>query len=415
MNYYSILEGLGLKKEQIKRYYQLIEENTIYFEVELIANQRKCPYCHSENAIIKEYKTKSIKFLSIGKNNTIVDYKLPRYKCKSCLKTYTHNLDNSTDKTISNEVIKKLINEFSDITTFSNIGKRYGISTTKIIEIFDKYCPNLRYKIDEVLCLDEFSNIRKSNNKYACILIDFKTHKIIDIIQNRTLPYLRQYFSKQPLKLREKVKYIVTDMYDGYITIAKEYFHNAVIAIDPFHYMSYFTNAIQNIRRRILDSGGFFYDKSWISSHWRLLSTNPDNFPKETMILPSGQSISYYDRVIKFVKQNNELAYSFFFLQDFFITSKNLSFDKAKSFITMVINNMLSSISIELVECGKTWFHYKDFIINSFIKYNNFRLSNGHIEGINSRIKTLKKIYCGYRNELRFYNRIILIINKKRG
>ena len=75
---------------------------------------------------------------------------------------------------------------------------------------------------------------------------------------------------------------------------------------------------------------------------------------------------------------------------------------------------MLNSTSYELQQCGLTWLNYQEYIINSFIKYNNTRLSNGPIEGVNSRIKTLKKVYCGYRNKQRFYERVILIINSKR-
>ena len=154
-------------------------------------------------------------------------------------------------------------------------------------------------------------------------------------------------------------------------------------------------------------------DASWMGKHWRLLTTNPDNIPNEKMILPSGMTISYRDRIIKFVRQDNELNYAYWLLQNFYTTYKKLNYESATTFIEMIINNMLSSSSYELQQCGLTWLNYKEYIINSFIEYNGVRLSNGPIEGINSRIKTLKKIYCGYRDKTRFYNRVILIINKK--
>ena len=66
----------------------------------------------------------------------------------------------------------------------------------------------------------------------------------------------------------------------------------------------------------------------------------------------------------------------------------------------------------ELVECAKTRTNYKEYIINSFSYYKGKRISNGPIEGINSRIKTLKKIMSGFRNLKRFIARLLLIINK---
>ena len=128
-----------------------------------------------------------------------------------------------------------MIDDFSKIIAFSDITEKYNISPTKVINIFDKYCLNIRTNFDEILCIDEFSNIRKSDDKYACILVNFKPHKIIDIIKNRTPPYLWQYFSNPLLSARNTIKFIITDTCDGYITVVKNYFHNANIAIDPFH------------------------------------------------------------------------------------------------------------------------------------------------------------------------------------
>ncbi len=410
---YSILSALGFKDNQIKRVESISENNETILFVELFPNQRTCPICSFSNCKIKEYKNKTIKSLSTVGTKTYIDYKLPRYICPKCNKTYTHDLSDTTFKSLSKKVLSSIIDDFSQVLTFTQIADKYNLSTTQIISIFDKYCPNLRNPIEEVICIDEFSNTRKSEDKYACLLVGFSSHKIIDIIKNRTLPYLRQYFSKQSLSQRDKVKFVITDMYDGYITIASEFFRNAIIAIDPFHYMKYFTDAVQCIRRKLCDSNEYIIDKSWMGKHWKLLTTNPNNLPKECVTLPSGETISYQDRIIRFVKQDKNLEYAYWLLTNFYITSKKLTYERAISFIDMVIKNMINSTSYELQECGKTWLHYQEYITNSFIKYNGVRLSNGPIEGVNSRIKTLKKICCGYRYKLRFYNRVILIVNKK--
>ncbi len=128
----------------------------------------------------------------------------------------------------------------------------------------------------------------------------------------------------------------------------------------------------------------------------------------------------YFDKFVTLIKEIKEFHVSKIRLEDgqeLYVNSKLLSikqtYDNAISYIEMIINNMINSISDELKQCGYTWLNYHEYITNSFIKFNGVRLSNGPIEGINSRVKTLKKIYCGYRDKQRFYNRIILIINKK--
>lgn len=409
---YNILLSHGIDPLDCSEIEYLNNEDEILIFLKIKPNQRRCIFCNHPNTRIKEYKQKNIKSLPTGSNNTIICFYLPRYVCPKCKKTYTHNISTSTSKTITNSLKSKLLEKFATVTTFKSIAKDFNLSVTEVIRIFDENCPDLRIPITEVFCIDEFYNIRDNDFKYACILIDFHSHKIIDIIPSRRTPYLDDYFGKISLKIRDNVKYVITDMYDGYISATKKWFRNANIAIDPFHYMRYITNAVQSIRRRILScESKYFHDRSWMNSNWRLLTTHPDNFPKKNMTLKSGMTISYYDRVLKFVSQDKDLHYAFLKLQSIFLDLKNLSFNKADKYIDFIINSLLSSTLPEFVECGKTWNHYKDYIKNSFIIYKGSRLSNGPIEGTNKRIKELKAIMSGYRNNKRFYKKIIFVQN----
>ena len=58
---------------------------------------------------------------------------------------------------------------------------------------------------------------------------------------------------------------------------------------------------------------------------------------------------------------------------------------------------------------------WKNGIINSFIKVNNRRLSNGPIEGTNNTVKSIIKISYGSSNFLHLRNRIMYIVNKKKS
>lgn len=61
---------------------------------------------------------------------------------------------------------------------------------------------------------------------------------------------------------------------------------------------------------------------------------------------------------------------------------------------------------------GKLLKRWKPNIKNSFIRIDNKRLSNGPMEGINSRIKTILKSANGIKQFYRLRNRIIYSINK---
>ena len=55
--------------------------------------------------------------------------------------------------------------------------------------------------------------------------------------------------------------------------------------------------------------------------------------------------------------------------------------------------------------------NWKIEILNSFIRFGDKRLRNGYIEGINNKIKVIKRIAYGYTNFTHFRNRIMYMIN----
>ncbi|ODJ52712.1 hypothetical protein BFR38_11135 [Brochothrix thermosphacta] len=67
-------------------------------------------------------------------------------------------------------------------------------------------------------------------------------------------------------------------------------------------------------------------------------------------------------------------------------------------------------ISPQMKRSLRTLKKYLPEIANSF-KYND---SNGHLEGINNKIKMIKRISFGYHNFTNFRNRILLGFNNKR-
>lgn len=63
-----------------------------------------------------------------------------------------------------------------------------------------------------------------------------------------------------------------------------------------------------------------------------------------------------------------------------------------------------------LIEVSKTISKWKEYILNSFI---DERYSNGYTEGINNKIKVIKRIAFGYKNFKLFRGRILYIYGGK--
>ncbi len=82
------------------------------------------------------------------------------------------------------------------------------------------------------------------------LFMNGETHKILDIVENRKLYALEDYFSRFSYPVRCQVEYIVMDMYSPYIQLAKRYFPKAKIVLDRFHIVQLVNRAFNQTRIR---------------------------------------------------------------------------------------------------------------------------------------------------------------------
>ncbi|MBU5500587.1 transposase, partial [Enterococcus sp. S165_ASV_20] len=92
-----------------------------------------------------------------------------------------------------------------------------------------------RTPLPKVLCFDEFKSVRGVSGAMSFIMMDGQTQRLLDIVENRQLPFLKRYFSHFSREIREAVEWIVIDMYAPYVSLVKKLFPKAQLIIDRFH------------------------------------------------------------------------------------------------------------------------------------------------------------------------------------
>ncbi len=98
------------------------------------------------------------------------------------------------------------------------------------------------------LMFDEFKSTKDAKGFMSFIFADAKTHRIIDIVENRQLSSLMRYFKNYSKEARAGVKTICIDIYMPYMSLIKECFPNAKIIIDRFHIIQLLNRALQKTR-----------------------------------------------------------------------------------------------------------------------------------------------------------------------
>ncbi len=116
--------------------------------------------------------------------------------------------------------------------TFTDVARRYGISTTSAINIFDRHVHISRRQLPECLALDEVYAFKSHDSDYVCVIVDYLDKKIVDVLPSRRKYDLLNYFMLIPLEERKKVKYVSFDMWETYRIVTKHVFPEACCIAD---------------------------------------------------------------------------------------------------------------------------------------------------------------------------------------
>lgn len=407
-----------LKTDTIKK------DNKLFCYITLKRDElTTCLFCGGAELTIKDYRKKKIKH-SISTNiPCYIIYNARRYKCKYCNNCFYEKnpfaLKNEKESIYTICIVLKQL--LSHTNTFTDVARNLFLSVTTVIKIFDTYVECKRSSLPKILSFDEFYRGKKTSNKYAFVMADFIKNKIVDVFYSRHKDKLDAYFCKIPQRERDSVEYITIDMWDTYRDLAKLRFKNAKIAVDSFHVIEHLNDAIKSIRLRIMNK----FNKKTKSLHandmyYYMLKKFHYFFVKDFNSIYNGKIRinklkTKWDKheIRKYLLSiDDDLKYAYILKERYREFNLTASYDNCDEELNDLIEEFRNSHLEEYRLFGKLLNRWKEYIKNSFIRVNGRRLSNGPMEGINSRIKTILKSANGIKMFFRLRNRIIYSINK---
>ena len=410
-----ITDLLNLPQESILDVSSRIENDILIIQLTLKPFPCNCPICGTPSSRIKEYKIKRIKHSALNHKKCVIEYHARRLVCNQCGKTfYEDNPFVSPGHSLSNLTIINTLQELKESNaTFASVARHNFISPTKVQEIFDHYVRIPKSTLPEIICIDEVYAMKDNHSKYVCILLDFKTHEIVDMLPDRKKYSLLNYFDRISDQERNNVRYIIMDMYSVYRDIVHIKFKNASIAVDSFHVMKNINAALDKVRIRIMkgkksDSVGYYLLKNF---HWLLLAgevrENKRRYNKRLR-----RYINYPQLLDLILDISSELKEAYLFKDSYAVFNMTSDHKNADEKFSDFMNMKKDCRIPEMVEILHMLNNRHDEIIHSFIVVDGRRLSNGIMESRNSIVKLIKKTGNGYVNFARFRNRCMYCMNK---
>lgn len=374
-----------------------------------------CEKCGEVNhgQIVKNGTKTTLTQLPVFKNTlTYLELKRSRFLCHSCGATFiAHTPIVAPNCHLSKELTYQIILELKQVCSRKSIAQRYYVSDVTVLRLQEELAASAKtdwHTLPEVLCIDEFKSMKSCEGAMSFICVDGRTNQIFEILEDRRLFKLMRHFMRFSRQARLKVKYLVMDMNASYGQLIKTVFPKAEIITDRFHIVQHLTRAFNQLRIQTMNRFNTSRSEDQkkyrrLKRYWKLLLKDSDRLDTQKChyhrlfqrhVYPQDiiDELLSYDKSLKLAYETVQLlhyyrhqkdAQNFFYLIDH--QDKRLPewFRKKLSYLNT----------------------YKEGITRAF----HMCYSNGVTEGLNNKIKLIKRVSYGYRNFYHLRDRIYII------
>lgn len=363
-----------------------VEDNNVIFRLLEVEEKTVCPFCGSEHTNLHKKKVLKVRDLPMLGKNTILELDRSQHCCKHCHKYFTRPSEKIDFLRSLTERFKDHIMERLKNSTIECVAKEENLTPDQVRGILES---RLRGKKPSrkarKIGIDEFSR-RKGKGDYVTVVCNLDTGEILEIIDSHQQDEIIKTLMGWSLEEREAITEVSVDMWGGFTKVIKTVFPNARIVYDRFHVMKILNEELNKIRKEC----GLKLKKLKTKGIRRL-------------ILKNGESLTAEEKEVleTILKCSKRLRNAYLLKEEFRqIYETHQAPEVAKERLEAWLAKA-SEIYSDIITTVK---NHLDGICNYFYD----RTTNGKMEGINNKIKVIKRQAYGFTNFEHLKMRIFL-------
>lgn len=378
----------------------------IILQIEPAKKESVCPRCRTKSQRLHQNHRYIVKDLPWGEKPVYLEINRRQFKCEKCRKPFSEELDfigkrRTYTKRLAHQTIKEVLD--SDINSVAS----KGIVTTEEIErmLKDAESELIESKPSGVkrLGIDEIALI-KGQGKYCAVLIDLDTSKLLAILPSRKQEDIRKVLMEWGLEVLEAIEEVSIDLWQGYKSLVTEIMPNAQVVADRFHVMVQINKELDIARKR---------EKRNVENAIKNSKNEQEKLEKEKILeglnkskyvlLKNGEDLNDEQKIkLNQVKQVSPSLKVMYELKE----KIRQIFNKTKDWL-----KGLYKLSIWLLRAKDHYPTTHNTIVrwlDEIIAYFDNRTTSGVVEGINNKLKLIKRSAYGFRNFDNFRLRCLL-------
>jgi len=369
--------------------YRIIEGIGIILSLENTKKKVICPNCGKTTELLHQNNYQTVRDLSFGQQSVYFKINRRRMRCPHCQNKFTEELDFVRRKRIhSKRFVEKIIEEVLD-SDIKNVAKRNDLSEQEIETMLKDISQDLVLEKPvnlNKLGIDEIAVVKGQKNYYV-VLVDLEKKKVVGMIEKRTKKEITEYLKAWGEEVLSKIQEISIDLWKLYKNIAKELMPQATIVADRFHVMKQVNDELDAARRRIKREAEQLENKSkkekilsGLKRSKYVLLKNEGDLEKTEQ-----EKLKQVEKVAPVLTKMHSLKEK---LRNIFETNENWS----EGLLSLA--DWLKDISKHFPKSFGTIKRW----IGEIIAYFDERTTQGVVEGINNKLKLIKRRAFGFRN-----------------
>ena len=381
--------------------------------------ERICPECRSHECVIHSSgHSETIRHLSIGGKGVLLTFHVPRLRCKSCGRTFhQHPYFVQPGFKLSQLAYVTICEELTTNRSIRQIAIDTGATESIVYHVMMAADFDSNRFLPETLCIDEFKGSsgrwdpdrsRWDINRFHCNIADGDFGCVVDILPQIDKPFLTEYFHGYSIEKRRKVRFFCCDMHGGFISLAQTCFPSATICVDNFHTVRLLKDNMDELRRSlqrhyssmIVQCTDPIRKQSYQESYLLLKRSLRLLAISATGSIPSASREERTNRVLALSEDLDEAYMAY---QELLCILHLDVYTLQRAELTEWISKYSSSLYEGTRRCANTIRHYRSYIQNAW-KYGK---SNASCEGLNNKIKVLKRNGYGAHSFKCFRQRIL--------
>ena len=381
-------------------------QGNIVIEVKSTKNSTSCHNC--QKPATKRYGTApviQIRHLPILDTPVYLKIHPVRYQCDNCKdgSTTTETYDwcskgSSITKGLEKYLMRNLIH-----STVQDVSKKEKVGYKALTSALDRQI-NQRVNWDEYKDLDTIGideiSMKKGYKSYITIVSSRNKKNelsVIAVLEGRSKETVENFLQSIPSHLKNTVRAVCTDMYDGFVGAATSVFGSKVVVIDRYHVAKLYRQPLDTLRiaemkrlKRELPSEEYI---KLDGAMWALRK----NY--ECLVETEKESLAILYKHSPTLKQAHNYALK---LTHIFNTHSNRKDGLAK------LERWIIAVNKSELRCFDKFIgtleRYKPYIANYFRKRQN----SGFVEGLNNKIKVAKRRCYGFFKTESLFQRLYL-------